>query len=150
MLIPVSQMMGNISDNNRDAFENVIMQLVMRLCELSDIDISQQTADQIGNKLVMQAMGDIADVLMGQQGQIDQMQQAMSGMMPQGPGGPVPPEGAVPGPAPQMPLGANPQAALPPEVVQGPPIEEGMPMPEMAENPMPVAPEETVGGEIPV
>jgi len=146
MLIPVSQMMGNISDNNRDAFENVIMQLVMRLCELSDIDISQQVADQIGSKLVLQAMGNIADVLMGQQGQIDQMQQMMmGGGQPQ-----MPPEGMPPEVAPQMPLGANPQAALPPEAIPGPPMEEGMPMPGMAENPMPMVPEEAQGGEIPV
>ena len=114
MLIPVSQMMGNISDSNRDAFENIIMQLVMRLCELSDIDISQQTADQINQKLVMQAMQDTMEAVMGQQGQIDMLAQAVMGQ-----------QQGLPAPQQGMPQGAHETPAAPPMPPQGAP--EGMP-----------------------
>ena len=100
MLIPISQMMGNIGDQNRGAFENVIMQLVQRLCELSDIDISQGISDQISTALLSQAMQSTMEAVMGQQQQINQMQQQLGGMptppqqgMPEG-GMPAPPEGA--------------------------------------------------------
>ena len=104
MLIPVSQMMGNISEQNRDSFENIIMQLVARLCELSDIDISQSTADEVNSKLMMNAMQATMEMVMGQQQQIAQMQQMMAGQ----------------GMQPQMPA----EGALPPEATAG-----GMPMP---------------------
>ena len=123
MLIPVSQMIGNISDQNRDAFESVIMQLVARLCELSDIDIAQTTADTISNKLMLQAMQATMDMVAGQQDQIGQLQQAI-GLQP---GGMPQPE---PEPQPsQFPMGAAPQEALPQEMVP--------PQPEPAMPPMP-------------
>lgn len=133
MLIPVSQMIGNISDQNKDAFENVIMQLVMRLCEISDIDISQSTADQIGNKLMMEAMQATMNAVMGQQQQIDGIQQAMG--LGQGapqemgqPGAPMPE--AAPMPQQNGPMPSN-------GMVEG-----GQPMPpEMPPEQLPIAPE---------
>ena len=40
MLVPVSQMMGNVSEENRAVFEKNIMQMMSRLFELSNIDVS--------------------------------------------------------------------------------------------------------------
>lgn len=143
MLIPVSQMIGNISDNNKDAFENIIMQLVMRLCEISDIDISQSTADQISDKLMMEAMQATMATVMGQQQQIDEMQNAMGmGMQSQEPMGQnVPmPQGPAPAEAPMVGNGQVPPE-LPPEMpVQAP--EQPMPMPPAEEEgePMPEIP----------
>ena len=136
MLIPVSQMIGNISEQNRDAFERVIMQLVVRLCELSDIDISASAAATINDKLVMGALQSTMDAVMAQQGQINQMQQAM-GMAPQMPQGQpmppemqgvppeamVPPEAGMPAGGPEMPPEAmmGPEAGIPPEAAGMPP-----------------------------
>lgn len=116
MLIPVSQMMGNIGDENRDAFENIIMQLIARLCELSDIDISQSTANEINNKLLMKAMQSTMEMVMGQQGQIGQLQQQMAQMAPQQPTpeqGALPQQPAVPAEVPQQPEMQAP-AGMPP------------------------------------
>lgn len=136
MLIPVSQMIGNISEENRDAFERVIMQLVVRLCELSDIDISASAAATINDKLVMGALQSTMDAVMAQQGQINQMQQAM-GMAPQMPQGQpmppemqgvppeamMPPEAGMPAGGPEMPPEAmmGPEAGIPPEAAGMPP-----------------------------
>ena len=138
MLIPVSQMMGNIGDQNRDAFENIIMQLVMRLCELSDIDISQTTADEINQKLVMKAMQSTMEMVMGQQQQINQLQQAVmpqqQATLPEMQGQPLPPEAAEP-----VPSNVQPEA-LPVED-QEIPLQAPIPLPEeQEEEPMPPIP----------
>ena len=115
-LVSVSQMMNAISDQNKDAFENVLMQLIVRFLELSDIDVSQQTADKINEKLLMGAMQATMEQVMGQQGQIDQIMGALGqqGMLPQGQ--PMPQ---------QMPMDQQ----LPPEAMgQMPPAQ--MPMPQ--------------------
>ena len=142
MLIPVSQMIGNISDQNRDAFERVIMQLVVRLCELSDIDISASAAATINDKLVMGALQSTMDAVMAQQGQINQMQQAM-GMAPQQPMSPemqgMPPEAMMP-PEAGMPAGVP---EMPPEAMVAP--EEGIP-PEAAGMPADMMPQAGMEG----
>lgn len=149
MLIPVSQMIGNISEQNRDAFERVIMQLVVRLCELSDIDISASAAATINDKLVMGALQSTMDAVMAQQGQIDQMQQAM-GMAPQMPGAQgMPPEVAGGQGMPPVPPGME---GMPPEAMAGIPPE-GVPMeqplpPEEAGLPADMMP--SAGGEEPI
>ena len=149
MLIPVSQMIGNISEQNRDAFERVIMQLVVRLCELSDIDISASAAATINDKLVMGALQSTMDAVMAQQGQIDQMQQAM-GMAPQMPGAQgMPPEVAGGQGMPPVPPGME---GMPPEAMAGMPPE-GVPMeqplpPEEAGLPADMMP--SAGGEEPI
>lgn len=130
MLIPVSQMIGNISEENRDAFERVIMQLVVRLCELSDIDISAGVAATINDKLVMGALESTMGMVANQQAQLQQMQQAM-GMVPpeqtMALSEPMPQEPrAMPAQAPQMMMPE--QEPLPPEA--GMPIDA---MPPMAE-----------------
>ena len=122
MLIPVSQMIGNISDQNKNSFEQVIMQLVTRLCELSDIDISATAAQKIDQQLMAQALMSTMDMVSNQQDQIGQMQQMMG--LPQGG---MPPE-MNPGLAQGAMEGAPmPEEPLPPEVATG--QAEGAPMP---------------------
>ena len=78
MLIPVSQMMGNISEENRGAFEQNIMQMIGRLFELSNIDVSAQTAQRIDDRLMLSALRSTMDQVAAQQQQIQAlaMQQA--------------------------------------------------------------------------
>lgn len=73
MLIPVSQMMGNISEGNRDAFEKNIMQMVARLFELADIDISAQATQRVDEKLMLGALNATMQQVQSQQGQIDDL-----------------------------------------------------------------------------
>ena len=155
MLIPVSQMIGNISDQNKDSFESVIMQLVTRLCELSDIDISAMTAQTIDQKIMVNALQATMGMVDQQQQQIDQMSQMMGlpseGMPPQmtpglaqgfAEGAPMPEE-------PQMPVAAPQNPEVPSEVMNMPatqmPPEAGMPADVMP----PVEAEET-GEAVPI
>ena len=75
MLVPVSQMMGNVSEENRAVFEDNIMQMMSRLFELSNIDISAQTAKRIDDKLMLSAMRATMDEVAKQQQQIQQLAQ---------------------------------------------------------------------------
>ena len=134
MLIPVSQMMGNISDQNRASFEKVIMQLVARLCELSDIDISAGIASTMNEQLVLGALQQTMGAVMNQQQQLDQMQQAM-GALPPGGAGQLPPEMGQPSPD---------MGQMPPDMGQLPP-DMGQLSPEMGQEPMPPMPEEQAG-----
>lgn len=137
MLIPVSQMMGNISEDNRSSFEQVIMQLIMRLCELSDIDISASVAGQFQNQLMMQALQATMGMVQQQQQQIDGMQNYMQQALPQ----------------PQPLPGEMPVEGIPPEAMAAPipeqPIPMEQPMPEgMPADAMPPIEEEPVEGEV--
>lgn len=73
MLIPVSQMMGNISEENRGVFEQNIIQMIGRLFELSNIDVSAQTAQRIDDKLMLSALRSTMDTVAAQQEQIDDL-----------------------------------------------------------------------------
>lgn len=123
-LVPVSQMMGSISDANKEAFEKVLMKLLVRLLEMSDIDVSQETADIVNDRLLFDAMKATMEQVMGQQQQINQMQSAMG--LPQG----------MPQMAPQMPPAEAPaqsQGAQQPislNNIQLPPAQD-MPMPKV-------------------
>ena len=152
MLIPVSQMMGNVGDENRQIFEGILIKLVARLCELSDIDISQGIADPLNDKIMADALQATMEMVMGQQGQIDQLAQAVAGqqqMMPQGApqqGAPMP-AAPMPQPEPQMPMGAQPvmpEGAVP--MPQQPMPNEMVPEEVMPMN-IPMMPPE--GGQIP-
>lgn len=87
MLIPVSQMMGNISEENRGAFEQNIMQMISRLFELSNIDVSAQTAKRVDDRLLLTAQKATMEQVMQQQQQIDAIMQQLAGPQeaPQGP-----------------------------------------------------------------
>jgi hypothetical protein len=133
MLIPVSQMMGNVSEQNREAFEQSIMQMMQRLCELSDIDIPIQLSSNFSDSMEKQALMATMQQVMQQDQQIQQLaaQQAMA--QPQLSGAPEQalPE-QVPTNAPDVPLqpseapteGFNPQpptevsAEFPQQVVE--------------------------------
>ena len=79
MLVPVSQMMGNVSEENRVAFEENIMQMMARLFELSNIDVSAQTAQRVDDRLLLSAQRATMEQVMMQQQQIQQLAQAISG-----------------------------------------------------------------------
>lgn len=147
MLIPVSQMMGNIGDQNRDAFEKILMQLLARLLELSDVDMPQTLADNINEKILAQALQQTMDAVMGQQQDIEAIQQQIGmSQPPMGAGQPMPPEQAMPPGQMPMPAGAPtpPEAPVPmPEQAAPMPMEQPMPMPAEA----PVASPE---GEMPM
>lgn len=131
-LVPISQMMGSVSDENKAAFEKVLMKLVVRLLEMSDIDVSQETADTINDNLVMAAMQATMEQVMGQQQQIDQMSGMMQQMLPPGQGQmPEAPQGQM-----------QPQA---PPMQQAAPMEQ-MPLPE-PQMPEPVPPSTIPGDE---
>lgn len=121
-LVPISQMIGHLSDGNKPAFEKVLMKLTTRLLEMSDIDVSQETADIVNDKLLMDAMKATMEQVMGQQQQIDQLggMMASAGMtMPQG--APQMPQGASQGMP--MPQGQGAPGQLPPA--------QDMPMPDI-------------------
>ena len=80
MLVPVSQMMGNVSEENRAVFEENIMQMMSRLFELSNIDISAQTSKRIDDKLLLQAQRATMEQVMMQQQQIQQLAQQQEAM----------------------------------------------------------------------
>lgn len=80
MLVPVSQMMGNVSEENRAVFEDNIMQMMSRLFELSNIDISAQTSKRIDDKLMLSAMRATMDEVANQQQQIQMLAQQQAAM----------------------------------------------------------------------
>lgn len=80
MLVPVSQMMGNVSEENRAVFEKNIMQMMSRLFELSNIDVSAQTAKRIDDTLLLEAQKATMEQVMLQQQQIQQLAQQQAAM----------------------------------------------------------------------
>lgn len=146
MLVSVTQMIGNVSDQNKQAFESIIMQLVLRMCELSNIDISAGISSTMNEQLMMAALESTMNAVADQQGQIGQMQQMMGmapqGMPPEAMGQPpMPPEAGAPMPPEGPEFAGNPQMSpeqgmMPPETPM-PPVEAGgMPqdmMPTMGE-----------------
>ena len=80
MLVPVSQMMGNVSEENRSVFEDNIMQMMSRLFELSNIDVSAQTAKRVDDKLMLSAMRATMDEVAKQQQQIQMLAQQQAAM----------------------------------------------------------------------
>lgn len=77
MLVPVSQMMGNVSEENRAVFEQNIMHMMSRLFELSNIDIPAQTSQRIDERLLLAAQRATMDQVAMQQQQIQQIMQSM-------------------------------------------------------------------------
>lgn len=56
LIVPLSQMLGNLTEENRKPFEENIMHLTQRLCETSNVDIPVQTGNRIDEKLVSLAL----------------------------------------------------------------------------------------------
>lgn len=148
MLVSVTQMMGNVSDANKATFESIVMQLVLRQCELANIDISAGIASTLNEQLVMQALESTMGAVAEQQSQIGQLQQAM-GMQPQVIGQALPEMGQTP---PEM-------GQVPMEIGQSPiemgqvPMETRQPMPQempVEAGGMPPDAMATLGGEEPL
>lgn len=85
MLVPISQMMNAVSDQNKKAFEDNIMQLMVRLCELSNVDVSQQIANRIDENLVMGAIQATMEEVMNQGQMLQGIQQQLAGQQMQQP-----------------------------------------------------------------
>ena len=152
MLVPITQMLGNVSDQNKATFESMVMSLIMRLCELSDIDISASLASTMNERLVMDALESTMNMVADQQGQIDQLQQQMmppAGMPPEG-GAPMPPEAGAPAEGMPMPPEGAPMSpeGMPAEGMPVPP-EEGQMMPEEQIGGMPPDAMPTLNGSMP-
>jgi hypothetical protein len=131
LLVPISQMLNGVSEKNKPVFEDTILQLMQRLCELSNVDISQQAADRFDEQLMMQAMEAMMQQVMGQQQQINQMQQAL---MPPQAQPQLPPGEQIPDQLPEQPL--QDMQALPPDNANAPlPPEVSAEFPEAAVEP---------------
>lgn len=116
MLVPVSQMMGNVSEENRAAFEQNIMQMMARLFELSNIDVSAQTAQRVDDRLLLSAQRATMEQVMMQQQQIQQLAQAVSGQPEQPQIPQQPPQQQIPQ---QQPLTPPVTGGVPSELNEG-------------------------------
>ena len=118
LLVPISQMLPAVSEENRKPFEQNIMELMQRMCELSNITLSKSTAENIHDQVLVDAMQTTIDTVMAQQQQIQQLMQIV---MPQSGEQPVEGQGQeVPG---------GPAAVPPTEVpAEFPPAAGGGPM----------------------
>lgn len=119
LLVPTTQMIGNLSDEHKPIFEKNIMALMARISELSNIELAASTGSNINEQLMMDAMKATMDQVMQQQGQINGLQQMMAGQMPQQPG--------------EMPVQQD--AGMPQMPPQEPPA---MPLEDTGEQPMPM------------
>lgn len=75
LIVPVSQMMGNVSDESKPTFEKVLLKLVQRMCELSNIDISADVSSDVKEQIMQQALAATMNQVQQQQGQINQLAQ---------------------------------------------------------------------------
>ena len=119
LLVPISQMLPAVSEENKKPFETNIMELVKRLCELSNITLSETTAQNIDQQVLIDALQTTMDMVAQQQQQI----QALAGvLMPQSGEQPVPEGQGQPAPG-------GPAAVPPTEVpAEFPPAAGGGPM----------------------
>lgn len=129
LLLPLSQMLSGVSEQNKGTFEHVILMLTQRLCELSDIDIPMQTGDQFNMQLLQEVAKANMEAIMGQQQQLDQQGAAINQLMQQ--------QGQIPQQQAPMPPAA-PSSEMPPEMMMQEEIPQGQEIPEpMSELPMP-------------
>lgn len=96
-LVPISQMMGAISDENKHAFEQVLMHLIERYLELLDIDFAQSASQPINDRRVIEMLKAAYMQIIDQNKAIEQLQQLAVAGLPQK----------------QQPQQQNQQAALP-------------------------------------
>lgn len=146
LILPLTQMISGVSEQNKPTFEKVIMQLVGRLCELSDIDLSAQTGAEFSNQLMMQAMQATMEQVMQQQQQIDQQGAALQQMQGAAIPGQMPPEQPMEQPMPME--QGMPPTELPPEMMAA---DQGA-MPQMPPEVSAEFPEEALGAgeEMPI
>lgn len=114
LLVPVSQSIGALSDENRPAFEANMMQMIERLFELSDIDFAKQSGQRINDKLIIDALKAAYMQIVDQNKAIQQLQQlAISGL----PQEQEQPQQQLPQPEQQQ-VPEQGSSQLPPEVMQ--------------------------------
>lgn len=81
-IVPISQMLGSVSDENKNQFEKVLMRLIARFLEMSDIDMSQQAADDI-NQIMIQALKETMENVALQSEQLNQLNENQGEMINQ-------------------------------------------------------------------
>ena len=74
MIVPISQMLGALPDEDKHAFVNVLMQIVKRLLEEADIDVAAEAGDMINDRLVIDAL----KATMAQVAEQNQIQEQMA------------------------------------------------------------------------
>ena len=84
MLVPVSQSIGALSEENRPSFEANLMQMIERLFELSDIDFAKQAGQRIDDRLFIEALKAAYMQIADQNKAIAQLQQLALSGLPQG------------------------------------------------------------------
>ena len=136
LLLPLSQMLSGVSEQNKPVFEHVILMLTQRLCETSNIDIPVQTGDQFNMQLLQEIAKANMEAIMGQQQQLDQQGAAINQLMQQQ--GQVPQQ-QQPMPQQQEPMPpAQPSSEMPPEMMMQEEIPQGQEQPEpLSQMPMP-------------
>lgn len=83
MIVPISQMLGALPDEDKHAFVNVLMQIVKRLLEEADIDVAAEAGDMINDRLVIDAlkatMAQVAEQNQVQEQMAQQLEQLLGG-----------------------------------------------------------------------
>ena len=82
-IVSISQMIGNVSDQAKPKFEEVLVQMTSRILELSNIDISKSTSAKIDEVLLSQAMEATMQKVSQQDNQIQQLAQNQMAMQQQ-------------------------------------------------------------------
>lgn len=159
MIVPISQMLGNVSEGFKPIVQNTLQQLIQRLCEVSDVEIREQAAQNMQDQIIIDAMQATMAKVKQQEAitnQLAQQQVAMAAAMPpeqqqqaqanmqqlqaQMPQEDEMPPEAMPQDGVPQDMDMPPQAAMPPQgMPQGEtmlPQDESQPMPEGA--PMPL------------
>lgn len=75
MLVSVSQSMGNVSEQNRQVFETVVMNIIERLLELSDIDFKASSSKLFNDKVVNETLIALIDYVKNNAKATQQLQQ---------------------------------------------------------------------------
>ena len=81
LIVPISQMLGALPDEDKSAFTNVLMKMLQRLLEEADIDISADSGKQIESRLVIDALKQTMLQVAEQNKIQEQMAQQLQGIM---------------------------------------------------------------------
>lgn len=114
LLVPVSQTIGALSDENKNAVEQNMLQMIERLFELSDIDFAKQAGKRLNDRMIIDSLKAAYAQIVDQNKAIEQLQQlAVNGLPPEQQ--PQPEQQ----PMPQQPQVQQPGSAqMPPELMQ--------------------------------
>jgi len=100
LIVPISQMLGALPDEDKSAFTQTLMQMVKRLLEDADIDIAAEVSQRIDSRLVIDSlkatMAQVAEQNAVQEKMAQQIQQIQRGK------GALPPQQQQPQQAPKQ------------------------------------------------